>query len=99
MGMLYLSELKKFKIGFFFLLFTLDYSKLITIFSGIKNCDPEGPLMMYISKMVPTSDKGHFYASGGVSTGLKVHIMGPNFTPGKKEDIYLKPIQRWVKKK
>ncbi|KTF92514.1 hypothetical protein cypCar_00005413 [Cyprinus carpio] len=69
---------------------------LITIFSGIKNCDPEGPLMMYISKMVPTSDKGHFYASGGVSTGLKVHIMGPNFTPGKKEDIYLKPIQRTI---
>ena len=25
---------------------------------GIKNCNPEAPLMMYISKMVPTSDKG-----------------------------------------
>lgn len=57
--------------------------------------------MMYISKMVPTSDKGRFYAfgrvfSGCVSTGLKVRIMGPNFTPGKKEDLYIKPIQRWV---
>lgn len=57
--------------------------------------------MMYISKMVPTSDKGRFYAfgrvfSGVVSTGLKVRIMGPNYTPGKKEDLYLKPIQRWV---
>ncbi|PCD01089.1 hypothetical protein CO192_02015, partial [Halopseudomonas pelagia] len=29
---------------------------------GIKNCDPEAPLMMYVSKMVPTSDKGRFYA-------------------------------------
>lgn len=70
-------------------------------FSGIKNCDPKGPLMMYISKMVPTSDKGRFYAfgrvfSGLVSTGLKVRIMGPNYTPGKKEDLYLKPIQRLV---
>lgn len=68
---------------------------------GIKNCDPKAPLMMYISKMVPTTDKGRFYAfgrvfSGSVSTGLKVRIMGPNFTPGKKEDLYLKPIQRLV---
>uniref|UniRef100_A0A3Q3RZ74 Eukaryotic translation elongation factor 2b n=1 Tax=Mastacembelus armatus TaxID=205130 RepID=A0A3Q3RZ74_9TELE len=68
---------------------------------GIKNCDPKAPLMMYISKMVPTSDKGRFYAfgrvfSGCVSTGLKVRIMGPNFTPGKKEDLYIKPIQRTI---
>ncbi|KAG8536858.1 hypothetical protein GDO81_025533, partial [Engystomops pustulosus] len=66
---------------------------------GVKSCDPKGPLMMYISKMVPTSDKGRFYAfgrvfSGIVSTGQKVRIMGPNYTPGKKEDLYLKPIQR-----
>lgn len=57
--------------------------------------------MVYISKMVPTSDKGRFYAfgrvfSGSVSTGMKVRIMGPNYVPGKKDDLYLKPIQRWV---
>ncbi|KPP67156.1 elongation factor 2-like, partial [Scleropages formosus] len=68
---------------------------------GIKNCDPKAPLMMYISKMVPTSDKGRFYAfgrvfSGIVATGQKVRIMGPNYTPGKKEDLYLKPIQRTI---
>jgi len=68
---------------------------------GIKNCDPKAPLMMYISKMVPTTDKGRFYAfgrvfSGIVSTGQKVRIMGPNFSPGKKEDLYLKPIQRTI---
>eukprot|EP00064_Thunnus_orientalis_P009512 superscaffoldBa00001214_g9536 len=68
---------------------------------GIKNCDAKAPLMMYISKMVPTTDKGRFYAfgrvfSGCVSTGLKVRIMGPNFTPGKKEDLYIKPIQRTI---
>lgn len=56
---------------------------------------------MYVSKMVPTSDKGRFYAfgrvfSGVVATGQKVRIMGPNYTPGKKEDLYLKPIQRFV---
>lgn len=57
--------------------------------------------MVYISKMVPTSDKGRFYAfgrvfSGSVSTGLKVRIMGPNYVPGKKEDLCCKPIQRLV---
>lgn len=74
-------------------------SYFFALCTGIKNCDPKAPLMMYISKMVPTTDKGRFYAfgrvfSGVVSTGLKVRIMGPNFTPGKKEDLYLKPIQR-----
>ncbi|KAL3055004.1 elongation factor 2 [Trematomus bernacchii] len=68
---------------------------------GIKNCDSKAPLMMYISKMVPTTDKGRFYAfgrvfSGTVSTGLKVRIMGPNFSPGKKEDLFIKPIQRTI---
>merc|ERR1712168_780660 len=68
---------------------------------GIKTCDPTGPLMMYVSKMVPTSDKGRFYAfgrvfSGTVATGQKVRIMGPNFVPGKKDDLYIKPIQRTI---
>merc|ERR1711975_66499 len=30
--------------------------------TAIKACDSKGPLMMYVSKMVPTSDKGRFYA-------------------------------------
>ena len=28
---------------------------------GMKNCDPKGPLMIYISKMVPTMDKSRFF--------------------------------------
>merc|ERR1712071_734369 len=68
---------------------------------GIKTCDPNGPLMMYISKMVPTTDKGRFYAfgrvfSGKVATGQKARIMGPNYTPGKKDDFYEKTIQRTI---
>jgi len=69
--------------------------------NGIKNCDTDGPLMMYISKMVPTSDKGRFYAfgrvfSGKVGAGLKVRIMGPNYVPGGKSDLYEKSIQRSI---
>lgn len=68
-------------------------------FIAIKSCDPNGPVMMYVSKMVPTSDKGRFYAfgrvfSGTVSSGQKVRIMGPNYVPGKKEDLAEKAIQR-----
>merc|ERR1712121_608036 len=68
---------------------------------ALKACDPEGPLCMYVSKMVPTTDKGRFYAfgrvfAGKVATGQKVRIMGPNFVPGKKEDLYGKPIQRTI---
>ena len=59
----------------------------------------QAPLCMYVSKMVPTTDKGRFYAfgrvfSGIVATGLKARIMGPNYVPGEKKDIYVKPIQR-----
>mmetsp|Transcript_32072 Transcript_32072/g.51819 ORF Transcript_32072/g.51819 Transcript_32072/m.51819 type:complete len:842 (-) Transcript_32072:44-2569(-) len=69
--------------------------------TGIRNCDPNGPLMMYISKMVPTSDKGRFYAfgrvfSGVIRTGQKARIMGPNYIPGKKDDLFVKNIQRTV---
>lgn len=68
---------------------------------AVKNCDPNGPLMMYVSKMVPTSDKGRFFAfgrvfSGCVATGQKVRIMGPNYVVGKKDDLYEKTIQRTV---
>lgn len=68
---------------------------------GIKSCNPDGPLMMYVSKMVPTSDKGRFYAfgrvfSGRIASGLKTKIMGPNYIPGKKEDTTEKTIQRTI---
>eukprot|EP00246_Nothoceros_aenigmaticus_P000339 TRINITY_DN104_c0_g1_i5.p1 TRINITY_DN104_c0_g1~~TRINITY_DN104_c0_g1_i5.p1 ORF type:complete len:844 (-),score=211.68 TRINITY_DN104_c0_g1_i5:290-2821(-) len=69
--------------------------------NAIRNCDPEGPLMIYVSKMIPASDKGRFFAfgrvfSGKVATGLKVRIMGPNYIPGQKKDLYVKSVQRTV---
>jgi len=68
---------------------------------GIKTCDTDAPLMMYISKMVPTSDKGRFYAfgrvfSGKVGSGMKVRLLGPNFVPGGKSDMCEKSIQRSI---
>lgn len=68
---------------------------------SIQTCDKDGPLCIFISKMVPTNDKGRFYAfgrvfAGTVSTGQKVRIQGPNYTPGSKNDLNVKNIQRTV---
>ncbi|KAF7351237.1 Elongation factor 2 [Mycena sanguinolenta] len=49
--------------------------------------------------MVPTSEKGRFYAFGRVfsgtlrSDGQKVRIQGPNYVPGKKDDLFIKAVQ------
>jgi elongation factor 2 len=69
--------------------------------NSIRECDPNGPLMMYISKMVPTGEKGRFYAfgrvfSGSVTAGPKYRIMGANYIPGKKDDLQIKSVQRVV---
>jgi elongation factor 2 len=69
--------------------------------NAIRGCDPAGPLMMYVSKMVPTSDKGRFYAfgrvfSGTIATGQKVRIQGPHYKVGGKEDLNVKNIQRTI---
>jgi len=69
--------------------------------TSIRTCDTSvgAPLCMYISKMIPTSDKGRFYAfgrvfAGTIATGQKVRIMGPNYVVGKKSELWIKNIQR-----
>merc|ERR1719421_2185999 len=69
---------------------------------GIRECNKDGPLMMYVSKMIPAdSSNSRFYAfgrvfSGMVKTGQKVRLMTPEYVPGKKTGLYLKSIQRTV---
>jgi elongation factor 2 len=69
--------------------------------NAMRACDKNSGLMMYVSKMVPTSDKGRFYAfgrvfAGTIATGQKVRIQGPHYKPGSKEDLNIKSIQRTV---
>ena len=64
-------------------------------------CNPNGPVMMFISKMVPISDNGRFYAfgrvfSGKVKAGEEVRILGPDYKQGKQVDFHIKRIQRVV---
>jgi len=68
---------------------------------AIRTCDQKADLAMYVSKMVPTSEKGRFIAfgrvfAGTVKTGQTVRIMGPDYEVGKKRDLYVKKIQRTV---
>lgn len=70
--------------------------------NAIRTCDTSdsAPLMMYVSKMIPGADNrftafGRVF-SGKVSTGQKVRILGPNYEPGKKTDLFVKSIQRVV---
>jgi elongation factor 2 len=70
--------------------------------TAIRTCDTSetAPLMMYISKMIPSGDNrftafGRVF-SGKIGTGQKVRILGPNYTPGKKTDLFIKSIQRVV---
>jgi elongation factor 2 len=51
--------------------------------------------------MILASDKGRFYVfgrvfSGTVRAGLKIRIQGLNYIPGKKDDLFVKSIQRTV---
>merc|ERR1719408_392024 len=67
--------------------------------NAIRSCDKDGPLMLYISKMIPTPDNARFIAfgrvfAGTIRTGMKARIMGPNYIPGQKEDLFVKNIQR-----
>lgn len=68
---------------------------------AIRECDINGPLMMYISKMIPSSDSGKFYAfgrvfSGKAASGQKVRMLGPNYKPGSNVDVFHGNINRTV---
>ena len=65
--------------------------------TAIKNCNKDGALSIFISKMIP--DGGRFYAfgrvfSGTISSGQKIRIQGPNYVPGSKNDLAVKNVQR-----
>eukprot|EP00792_Barthelona_sp_PAP020_P005388 TRINITY_DN2629_c0_g1_i1.p1 TRINITY_DN2629_c0_g1~~TRINITY_DN2629_c0_g1_i1.p1 ORF type:complete len:841 (-),score=180.66 TRINITY_DN2629_c0_g1_i1:39-2561(-) len=70
-------------------------------YNGIVNCDPNGPVMVYVSKMVPSADNSRFVAFGRVFSGTiysqqRVRIYGSNYVFGGKEDFYEKTVTRTV---
>lgn len=63
-------------------------------YNAIKTCDPLGPLIMYVSKMVPTKDNSHFYAFGRVFSGIastgKIKILYDEHDPLKLSETQSK---------
>lgn len=62
-------------------------------FDGMKNCDPKAPLIVYVSKLVPSCSSRFPLAFGRIFAGTiqkqqKVRIMGNNYVPGKRVDLF-----------
>eukprot|EP01130_Rhizamoeba_saxonica_P017042 TRINITY_DN8076_c0_g1_i1.p1 TRINITY_DN8076_c0_g1~~TRINITY_DN8076_c0_g1_i1.p1 ORF type:complete len:985 (+),score=218.40 TRINITY_DN8076_c0_g1_i1:51-2957(+) len=63
------------------------------------NMDPDGPLMINISKVYPSADCSEFYAlgkvlSGTVTPGVRVKVLGENYEQQHEEDMTLETISR-----
>jgi elongation factor 2 len=66
-------------------------------YNGIKNCDPNGPLVMYVSKLFPSPDLSRFFAFGRIFSGTikpgPANIQGPCYIVGEKDDFRVGKIQ------
>ena len=54
---------------------------------GIRKRNPKAPLVLHVSKMLPSSEEGRLYVlgcvfSGSISAGCKVRVQGPNYQHG-----------------
>ena len=64
---------------------------------SMKACDPEGEVMIFISKKIPVHDGSRFLCfgrifSGTILSGTNVRILGPNYQPGGSTDLQVKNV-------
>ncbi len=66
---------------------------------AITDCDSDGPLVAYVTKLVDTRDSEHFYAlvrvlSGVIKSGSKVHLLGEEYSPENTDDYKLQKVSK-----
>lgn len=72
------------------------------VYQSIKRCDPNGPVIFYVTLMIPSGEGGRFYAfgrifSGTLRPGQKVTVLDSNYEYGSNRDIFTnKSVQRVV---
>lgn len=64
---------------------------------SMKACDPNGEVMIYISKKIPAQDGSRFLCfgrifSGTIVSGTNVRILGPDYRPGTSTDLQVKNV-------
>ncbi len=64
---------------------------------SMKACDPNGDVMIYISKKIPAQDGSRFLCfgrifSGTIISGTNVRILGPDYQPGSTTDLQVKNV-------
>ncbi|PRQ55668.1 putative ribosomal protein S5 domain 2-type, subgroup [Rosa chinensis] len=72
------------------------------IYKAMKTCDPNGPLMVNVTKLYPKSDCsvldafGRVY-SGKIQTGQSVRVLGEGYSPDDEEDMTVKEVMKlWL---
>ena len=72
------------------------------IAKSMLTCDPSGPLMIHVSKLLSKSDGSGFNAlgrvfSGSVSVGQSVKVLGEGYSLDDEEDMVIKDITNlWI---
>lgn len=59
---------------------------------SMKSCDPDGPVMVHITKLYHTTDAQSFRAfgrvmSGTLRKGAEVKVLGEEYSPEDEEDM------------
>ncbi|KAG7840120.1 hypothetical protein KL942_002919 [Ogataea angusta] len=69
------------------------------ILSHIEKCDPNGPVIAYVAKLIDSASAARFYAqvrvlSGTLKIGNSVLLLGENYSPEFTDDMKVQDVRR-----